>query len=299
MIKKIKRLVAGITPSWLINLWSAYQLRANPYYKRIDKLEINRSGIAEDGTPYVELANSRIFYGYLPSLPQKYFYKYFLRGKIKDKLHVECINVAFDIVVRYLGPELASNFIGQGKFYGFAKGDTVVEAGAYIGYYVMRAAELVGQDGKVVAIEAVDENLQLLRKNIEANKFQNVVVVPKAVWNSTGSLKFYRNARQQASAISTVVTVQDEFDVACDTIDNIVKAARLEKVNFIRIQVNGVEREALAGTSETLKQSPILLIAAIYERDGVPSWKEIKTTLEDYGYATQVEKGNILAVKTK
>jgi FkbM family methyltransferase len=145
----------------------------------------------------------------------------------------------------------------------------------------------------------VEENFQLLRKNVEANGFQNVIIVPKAAWKSPGSLKFYRNARQQASAISTVVTVQEEFDVPCDTIDNILKNAKIEKADFVRIQVNGVEREALLGMSETLKQNPTLLIAAIYERDGTASWTEIKTTLESHGYTTQIGRGNILAVKTK
>ncbi len=298
MIKKLKKIFAGIIPNWIMDILSAYQLRKNPYYQRIENLQIIRSGLSDDHIPFVELLNGRVFYGYLPTAPQIAYYKHFLDKQIKKKLNKECINVAFDIAVRYLGPESQTDFLNHGKFYGFRKGDTVVEVGAYIGYYVMRVAELVGEGGRVVAIEAVEENLQLLRKNIEANGFKHVIIVPKAAWNSEGSLRFYRNTRQQASAMSTVVNAQEEFDVHCDSIDNILKNADIAKVDFIRIQVNGVEREVLLGMPELLKQNPTLLVAAIYERDGKKSWMEIKTTLESYGYTTQIGMGNILAVKT-
>lgn len=274
----------------------AFRLRKNIYYKRICELKIKQSGISPDGIPFVELDNGRIFYGYPPTASQRHFYRYFLERKSKANLKEECINVASDIVIRYLGPESPDDYIKRGKFYDFSLGDTVVEVGAYVGYYAIRAAELVGETGRVIAIEAVDENLQLLIKNIEANSFRNIIIVPKAAWKSKGSLKFYRQTRQQASAIPTMISVKEEFNVPCDTVDNILKDLEIICADFVRIQVNGAEREVLLGMSETLAHYPKLLIAAIYEKDGQKSWTDIKPLLENSGYTIQVQGGSIFAL---
>jgi FkbM family methyltransferase len=243
------------------------------------------------------LKNGRVFYGYFPSTAQVYFYRYFLGNRQKPLLIEDAVNVAYDIAVRYLGPKSPNDYINQGKYYGFLPGDTIAEVGAFMGYYAIRAAEIVGPMGKVIAVEAVEENLQLLRKNVEANFPENIIIVPKAAWESAGHLKFFRTTRQQASAISSVVNVEEEFSVACDTVDNILKSAGIDQVKFVRVQVNGAEREVLSGMNETLKSFPKLLVAAIYERGGRESWVEIKSLLENRGYTVLVSGANVFAHK--
>jgi FkbM family methyltransferase len=273
-------------------------LSLNPYYRRISRLPITHSGLSDDGVPFVRLENGKVFYGYLPTSSQRYYYKFFLKPEIKPKLREDCINVAFDIVVRYIGPDSPKANIRAGKYYDFLPGQTIVEVGAYIGYYAMRAAELVGEAGKVVAVEAIEANLLLLKKNVEANHFKNIVIVPKAAWKSAGSLRFYRHARQQASAISSVIAdAQEQVDVPCDTLDSILKDLKILNVRFVRLQVNGAEHEVLMGMNHILEEGPDLLVAAIYDRNGQKSWKEIKLLLENNRYSAFLDGGSIFAVK--
>jgi len=288
MIKKIRKLIAKFLPVWLMDILSAFQLRRNLYYRRIENLVIRESGLLDDGVPFIQLESGRIFYGYLPTPEQRAYHRYMLPRRIKSHLSEDCINVAYDIVLRYVGPASSQDAVSQGKYYDFSEGNTVVEAGAYMGYYALRAAELVGASGKVIAIEAVEENFALLQRNITA--------ICKAVWNVPGELSFQRHARQQASAIRGVVEADENFAVPCDTLDNILKQAQAARPQFIRIQVNGAERETLQGMSETLQTQPTLLIAAIYQRDGAPAYKAISAELEQRGYNVMVRRGNILAV---
>ena len=123
------------------------------------------------------------------------------------------------------------------------------------------------------------------------------MLIPKAAWSSSGTLKFYRHSRQKASAISSVISTQQQVNVSCDKIDNILKDLDISCVNFVRIQVNGAEHEVLNGMPEVLGQFPTLLIAAIYERYGEASWKKIMPFLENRGYATQRQRGNVFAIK--
>jgi FkbM family methyltransferase len=295
MLKKFSKIIQKTLPKSWHEFLSALNLNTNQYYKRISSLPIKSSGISNDGLPFVILDDGYIFHSYYPSPAQRSFYKLFLDANVKANLKEDCINVAYDIAMRYLGPASPRDQIGEGKYYEFAQGNIVIEVGAFMGYYAMRAAKLVGETGKVVAIEAVEENLTILNKNITANNIANVTVVPKAVWHSKGTLPFQRHARQQASAITGVVDASEEFKVQCDKIDNILSDLKINTPDFIRIQVNGAEREALAGMTETLKAKPKLLIAAIYQRDGKPSWVEIKSFLEERGYAATVKNGNVFA----
>jgi predicted RNA methylase len=48
-------------------------------------------------------------------------------------------------------------------------GDIVIDVGAHIGSYTIRCAKLVGENGKVIAVEPIPENLVLLKNNLEFN----------------------------------------------------------------------------------------------------------------------------------
>ena len=45
----------------------------------------------------------------------------------------------------------------------------IFDIGANIGYYVLMESNLIGEKGKILAIEPVDKNIKLLRKNLKLN----------------------------------------------------------------------------------------------------------------------------------
>ncbi len=70
-------------------------------------------------------------------------------------------------------------------------GDVVVDVGAHIGYYTICLARAVGSDGHVFAFEPDPDNVRLLRKNVRANGYQNVTIIPKAVSDRCGQATLY------------------------------------------------------------------------------------------------------------
>lgn len=287
-------------PGRVRHFWRAYQQSQSSFYQGIASLSIHSSGLSADNVPFVKLKDGPIFYGYLPTPIQRTLYRHFLGSAVRAKLEETAVGVAYDIVVRYVGPASRSDELGQGKFYGLSPGANVVEVGAYMGFYAMKVSALVGASGRVVAIEAVPENLALLKRNVEANSLQNVAVVGRAAWSSAGSLTFFRWNRQRASAIADVMPSQNEMVVQADTVDHILEDLGVSQVDFVRVQVNGAEWEVLEGMTQTLNQAPILLVSAIYSRDGRPSWQRIVRLLQAKGYTTRMEGGgNVLAWKAK
>ena len=70
-------------------------------------------------------------------------------------------------------------------------GDTVVDAGANVGYYTIIGSRLVGDKGKVYAFEPEPANFALLQKNVRLNGLTNVVLERKALSNRKGTMKLF------------------------------------------------------------------------------------------------------------
>ncbi len=282
-------------PPFIRDHLTARGYRNNRYYKRIIDLDIKDSGMNSDGFPFIALNSGLCFFSYLPTNAQKIFYGKYLPKSVKEKLKVDCINVARDIVMRYQGPASSKDFFSEGKYYDLKEGDVVIEIGAYIGYYAMRAAEIVGNKGRVIAIEAIEENYRLMNKNIKENKFDNILPVHKATHYKTGELEFYRESNQIAGAAKIGIEPKQKLTVPCDSLDHILDGFKIDRVDFIRVQVNGAELDVLKGMKKTLKSHPKLMIAAIYKIDGQPAWRKIGPIIRDMGYMTRIDKGNIFA----
>src|SRR2546427_5264926 len=65
-----------------------------------------------------------------------------------------------------------------------AAGDVVVDVGAHIGRYALRAA---ARASKVIAVEPDPSNFSLLERNVRLNGFSNVVLVPHALSSRPGT----------------------------------------------------------------------------------------------------------------
>lgn len=66
------------------------------------------------------------------------------------------------------------------------EGDTVLEVGANIGYFALLEAEEVGETGFVYAVEPISENIELMRKSLESNSFDNFELFEIAMSEETG-----------------------------------------------------------------------------------------------------------------
>jgi len=293
--KKIIKNILPYLPSNLKDLFQVY----NPFTTsdKILLLDIKESGFSNDGFPYIQLSNGKIFYGFKPTRVERFVYKFLIKKNAKRNLKIESFRIALDIVYRYLDKD--NNLLSHGKYLNLNKGSIVIECGAYIGYYAIKASEIIGKDGYVVAIEPIEENLNLLSKNIKENSIDNIEIVPKGIWNKKSKQKIIREKRQRASInnLASVKTNQ-EIEIDCDSLDNILKNHDITKDDFIRIQVNGAEIEALKGMEKTLKKGPKILITSLYDKNKTSNVKIIKMILANNDYRVEFENGvDILASK--
>jgi len=114
----------------------------------------------------------------------------FNRNKIKIYLerHTD-FSAFYQVFVEKTYPNLISKI---------NKGDIVIDAGANIGMFSIMASILVGKTGKVIAIEPEPENLKILKRNVELNNINNMIIINKALFSKSGErINFIQNGECQ------------------------------------------------------------------------------------------------------
>ena len=170
-----------------------------------------------------------------------------------------------DACIYYMGdyePYLKHNFKKLIK-----PGDVVFDIGANIGFHTLYFAELVGNAGKVYAIEPIDINFKALTANLALNPFTNIIPVNKAFGNKTESINIHINVEQtNPGAFSITAEGPKNTIINCIKGDEYVKEFGIEKVDVLKIDVEGFEFEVLKGLSTTInKHKPIIFFE--YDRN--------------------------------
>jgi FkbM family methyltransferase len=133
------------------------------------------------------------------------------------------------------------------------KGDIVLDCGANIGTFTRQALDWGA--AVVVAIEPAPENIACLRRNFRKEiESGRVIVYPKGVWDKDDVLTLYQS--KDTSALDSVVMKGksgDGIQVPLTTIDKLVAELKLERVDFIKMDIEGAEQKALAGGAQTLR----------------------------------------------
>ncbi len=134
------------------------------------------------------------------------------------------------------------------------KGDVVLDIGAYVGYYTMLASKIVGDEGKIFAFEPDPENFKNLEINIKKNNCHNVELVKAAVCDKTGSMKLYLNKSDRSENTLYGSNIEDSITVKTIKLDDYFKN-RDNRVNFIKIDIEGAERRAFEGMEFILEKN--------------------------------------------
>ncbi len=161
------------------------------------------------------------------------------------------------------------------------QGDVVIDAGAFCGETSLWFSKLVGDTGKVYAFEPFPKNISLLRDNISNNiGTDNVKIVTKGLYNRT---REYNMAG--IGAVATIVKQDiEKGHIQFTTLDDFVESEHLGKVDFIKMDIEGSETEALEGSIKTIKRfRPRLAISIYHKKDDITKIPTlIKNIEKDY-----------------
>lgn len=185
------------------------------------------------------------------------------------------------------------------KYYPLKEGDVVIDVGAEVGIYTRKYSKIVGDKGLVVAMEPDYRALGLLVLNTEDLK--NVKILPYALWNADGRTMFHvllATYGMSSCIVSFAKGTENSYPVKTKKLDTIVKDLNIEKVNFIKMDIEAAEIHALHGMKKTLETVDALAIAAYHVVDAMDTsdnpektYPIVKKFLDECGFKTRVEAG--------
>jgi FkbM family methyltransferase len=152
------------------------------------------------------------------------------------------------------------------------EGDVVIDGGSGWGDTALHFADLVGPEGQVHSFEFVPENLELLRENLRLNPHlaSRIVLHTHALWRRSDESISYENRGPGSS----VVHGHKPDPVDTIAIDDFVAREGLDRLSFIKLDIEDAEEAALVGAASTVRRWRPKLAVAIYHSNeqflGVP-----------------------------
>ncbi len=142
----------------------------------------------------------------------------------------------------------------------FLKPDMVfLDVGANQGEYTLFAAKRLTK-GTVIAFEPVDEIYEQLHRNIALNHFTNIKTLKLGLSDTVGVLPIYEMQSTDANHEGLATLFQSELrgkviqQIKLDTLDNVALQLNLQRLDFIKVDIEGAELTMLKGATGTISR---------------------------------------------
>lgn len=147
-----------------------------------------------------------------------------------------------------------------------------VDGGGYVGDTASEVIKNYPDFKKIYLIEPIPENIRIASR--ELGSYENIEFLTCGVSNKKETLYF-----NEEKSFSTIYGKGTQ-SVEVDTIDNIVK----EKVDFIKLDIEGAEQDAIDGAKETIQKYKPILAICIYHKaeDWYKIPEKVLTIEKDY-----------------
>jgi len=156
-------------------------------------------------------------------------------------------------------------------------GDYVIDAGACYGDTALYFSHLAGPSGRVVSFEFLPQNLSVLQKNLDLNPTlsRTIQVHQNPVWLESGKELFVSGSGPGTRVTSEKIT-PDAASVSTLQIDDLVGTPDFPKVDFIKMDIEGAEQQALRGAEKSIRRfKPKLAITVYHSLEDfweIPQW---------------------------
>ena len=171
--------------------------------------------------------------------------------------------------------------------------DIVIEGGVFDGLTTQRIASKLGHNGKLYGFDPL-----IVTHGTGVSRNENICIIKKALWNRAVTLYFVNKGA--GSYVSEVreefLAANSQFEVEGITIDFFVCAEKLERFDFLKLDVEGAELKVLHGGMESIKKFRPKLAVSIYHslNDFFEIPYLLMTELSDYSFHVRLYSGALM-----
>lgn len=186
-------------------------------------------------------------------------------------------------------------------------GDVFVDVGAHHGTYTVKAARVVGDTGRVIAVEPNPASVERLRKNIALNGLSNVTVVEAACGDrKTVATLFFASGRNTGMTSLSAETAKRSGpaggsagrEVRVEPLDEILVPYSGRRISVIKVDTEGAETMVLRGAMATIRtHRPAVVVETVDSqlKSLGSSLDELESVLQSYGCRkTQSTRSNAM-----
>lgn len=177
---------------------------------------------------------------------------YILQGKLRGKKWIFGAGVHSYWLgcYEYKTQIMFSNLVNQGA--------VVYDVGANVGFYTLLASVLVGPGGRVFAFEPLPRNINYLKKHLQINKSENVMIIEAAV-SDTDGFALFEGCIDNASGH---LSAKGALEVKVVSLDNLVLKDGFPPPEYIKIDAEGKEFSVLSGAKRIIADySPVIFFS--------------------------------------
>lgn len=137
-----------------------------------------------------------------------------------------------------------------------------VDAGSYIGDTLEVFIDFTNRKyEKVICLEPMEKNVSILKKYIKKADVKNVDVFKLGVADKQKTLYF-----DGTNGMAARESSEGDIVVECDSIDHIFEKVDCDHIDFIKMDIEGAEYEALLGAKEVIKKFHPILAICVYHK---------------------------------
>ena len=147
------------------------------------------------------------------------------------------------------------------------EGDIVIDAGAYDGSTALNFAYKTGNSGHIYSFEFFPDSIAHFSRNLDLNPdlAERITIVPNALWSSSNKKLFIIGKGPGTRVVTSTSDVSAE-EIETLKIDDLVVNKKLARIDFIKMDVEGSELEALKGAEKSIRTYKPKLAISLYHK---------------------------------
>ena len=187
-------------------------------------------------------------------------------------------------------------------------GGIVFDVGGELGYETEQFSTMIEPGGRVYVFECLPDHVTRLQAIAAMRK--NITVVERACWNQNMQLEFFvgrtpgsntavPEAKGQVGQ-SLADPSKAGLVVQAETLDCLWRRlTQSAPIDFLKMDIEGAEYEALAGAVELLKHTRYVVIAAYHIRDGFRTADKVSDILKTAGFLVRIDENHHVYAERK
>ncbi|CAN5527599.1 hypothetical protein BH11BAC2_BH11BAC2_00910 [soil metagenome] len=179
---------------------------------------------------------------------------------------------------------------------------TILDIGANIGSTALFFAS-INSKARILAFEPHPDTFKRAQENLSRNQFKNIEFINLGLGESKATLKLYE-VNEHNPGMNRILAKDKDLpfkSIHVEVLDKVMEERKVEKVDFIKLDVEGYEYSVLKGGAHILSSKPILFIELDDSnlRENNTSAKALIELLFSYGYRNFTRADNFEAITTE